>query len=291
MVDTPELNLHYELNTEEACADFLYQLKWPSGFSCPSCGFRHAYRINSRRLPLFECSRCSFQASLTAGTVMDRSRTPLTKWFKAIQLISDPDCGISALALSRSIQVTYKTAWTILHKIRHAMSRFEASNPLSGNVILNDSCYGRPYNPTVNLHPQETPVLIGASMSDGEPSHIVIRAIPPGHLLGNQITRQGTDAFIKQHVASDASVSEIQIKKYSPRKQKKALPVFRRAHQWINTTFHGLAKKHLQSYLTEFCCRTNMQLASLSTFHGISRICAMFGSITYFRIISRKPYI
>jgi transposase-like protein len=286
---TEEVCANFLVN-EEACADYLFSLKWPNGYSCPSCSFRHAYRISTRRLPLYECSRCGHQASLIAGTVMEGTRTSLSKWFKAINLISDPQSGISASSLSRTIAVTYKTAWTILHKIRLAMAKSEAANPLSGNIILNDSCYGRPYNPSVNLHPQETPVLIGASMIDGEPSRIVIRAVSPKHLLGNQITRHGTAAFIQQHVSPNAIVSDTQVRKYSPRKLKLALPLFHHAYQWINATFHGLGVKHLQTYFAEFCCRTNIHLTNTPIFQEISRICTSFGSVPYSRIIRRTPY-
>lgn len=277
------------LETEEACADYLFCTKWPTGFSCPSCSFRHAYRISTRRLPLYECSRCGYQASLTAGTVMEGSRTSLIKWFKAIKLISDPVSGISALALSRIILVTYKTAWTMLQKIRHAMGKSEAAQPLTGEVILNDSCYGRPYNPTVLLHPQETPVLIGASLSGDALSRIKITPVSPAHLIGNQISRYGTEDFVQRYVSPEASVIDIQVKRYSPRKLKKALPLFRHAHHWINTTFHGLGKKHLQTYFSEFCCRTNLQLASFPIFEEISRICTRYRRKTYARIIQTIP--
>jgi transposase-like protein len=281
-----EINQSFALlNTEEACAEYLFQLKWPAGFSCPSCSFRHAYKITSRRLPLYECSRCRHQTSIISGTVMQGSRTALSKWFLAIKLISDPSQGISALTLSQIIAVTYKTAWTLLHKIRFAMGKTVAEDPLSGNVILNDACYGRPYNPSVDLHPQETPVLIGSSLTTGEPSKIVIRAVAPEHISGNQINRSAAAAFIDQHVSPNASITDIQIKRYSPRLLKKSLPLFRVAHQWINSTFHGLGKKHLQTYFNEFSCRTNLQLASAPIFDGVSRICATNPTIIYASII------
>jgi transposase-like protein len=284
------IQMQPSLDTEEACAEYLYQLKWPKGFICPCCGFRHAYKLVSRRLPLYECSWCGHQASLTAGTVMEGTRTALTKWFLAIKLVSDPIQGISALALSSIIKVTYKTAWSMLHKIRYGMGMAVAADPLSGTVTINDSCYGRPYNPSIRLHPQETPVLIGATMTNGEPSRIVIHAVSEANLYDKQITRYGAEAFIKQHVTPDATVSDIQIKRYSTRKSKLTLPLFRVAHQWINTTFHGLGKKHLQAYFAEFCCRTNLQLGSIPIFEGISRLCTMFGGISYSTIIRRPPF-
>lgn len=95
-----------ELDTEEACAAYLFRLKWPNGFVCPSCGYRHAYMILTRRIPLYECSACARQTSLTVGTAMENSRTSLAKWFTAIRLISDPQQGINAVNLSRILSVT-----------------------------------------------------------------------------------------------------------------------------------------------------------------------------------------
>lgn len=70
--------------TEEACVDYFFSLKWPSGFSCPQCGHSHAYITNTRRLPLYECLQCHHQTSLIAGTIMSGSRTSLHKWLTAI---------------------------------------------------------------------------------------------------------------------------------------------------------------------------------------------------------------
>lgn len=278
------------LFSEEACTDYLTQLKWPNGFSCPHCYYTQAYITRTRRLPLYECVNCRHQTSLTAGTVMEGSRTSLTKWFIALKLVSNPHQGISALALSRIIAVTYKTAWTMLHKIRYALGQAEASTQLEGSVILNDAWYGKPYNPSVELHTQETPLLIGAVMAQDQPVRIAISMVPPQHLSNRLIIPAATTAFIRKHVSSSSSVKDIQVKPYTPIKLKKARPLFRLATYWINSTFHGLGKKHLQAYLDEFCCRTNMRLASIPIFEGISRLCTMFGTIRYSALIHRKLF-
>jgi transposase-like protein len=64
-------------HTEEACADYLFQIKWPNGFDCPRCHHHQYYQTTTRRLPLYECTHCHHQASLTVGTVMKGSRTPV----------------------------------------------------------------------------------------------------------------------------------------------------------------------------------------------------------------------
>lgn len=278
------------LDSEEACAEYLYQLKWPNGFVCSACSHRHAYQITTRRLPLFECANCGHQASLIAGTVMEGTRTPLTKWFLAIKLISNPCRGISAFALSQIIAVTYKTAWTMLHKLRFVMGKFEADTPLTGNVTINDAWYGRPYNPSLYRHPQETPVLIGATMSDNEHKRITIHMLPLKHISDKVILPVGTHDFIKKYVSPSASIREIQTKRYTPKKLKKVQPLFRHTCAWMNSTFHGIGRKHLQAYFNEYCCRTNLQLSSRPIFEGISELCTKYGSITYAALILRAFY-
>lgn len=120
--------------SEQECIERLMQARWPDGFRCPRCGSPAHYRVSGRRLPLFVCAVCRRHVSLISGTVMERSRVPLPKWFTAIALIS---CGpISAVALAEQIRVTYKTAWLMLHKLRSAMSRHEERARLTGLVRL-----------------------------------------------------------------------------------------------------------------------------------------------------------
>jgi len=269
------------LDTEESCADYLFRLKWPAGFVCPVCGCRHAYTISTRRLPLYECAGCGHQTSLTTGTVMEGSRTPLAKWFIAIRLQSDTERGISALALSRILSVTYKTAWSLLHKIRSAMGKAENSSPLSGRVILHDASYARPpFHSSAAPHPKETPLLVGASLSDeGQTTRVIIQSAEAdlGHLSDEWISPEAVAVFRRDHMAADAQVLECQVKRYASRRSKKALPLVQQARDWLRDTFHGIGKKYLQAYLHEFCCRTNLQMAAVSIFAGISRICARTG--------------
>ena len=88
---------------ENACVEYLYNVKWPTGFVCPVCGCRHCYAIKTRRQ--YQCANCRHQTSLTANTVMHRSHLPLTKWFWAIYLVACDKRGISALALAGKIEV------------------------------------------------------------------------------------------------------------------------------------------------------------------------------------------
>ncbi|MTI82891.1 MAG: IS1595 family transposase [Firmicutes bacterium] len=107
-------------SSEEACQEHLFNMRWAEGFECPRCGCKEYYHISSRRH--YQCRDCNYQASLTAGTIFHKTRTALRKWFWAIFLVANDKRGFSALSLQHSIDVSYPTAWLMLHKIRTAMS-------------------------------------------------------------------------------------------------------------------------------------------------------------------------
>jgi Zn ribbon nucleic-acid-binding protein len=86
------LEFQDRFGTEEACEQYLFQCKWPEGFECPRCGNDYYYYVKRRRL--LECIECGHQTSLTAGTIMHRTRTPLRKWFIAAYFITTLTPGI-----------------------------------------------------------------------------------------------------------------------------------------------------------------------------------------------------
>lgn len=265
------------LASEEECAAYIFRLKWPRGFVCPDCFHTHAYTISTRRLPLYECAACKRQTSLIAGTVMEGTRTPLTKWFTAIRLISDRKQGISALKLQDMLSVTYKTAWSMLHKLRCAIAQEQCHKPLYGEVIIHDASYGRPKCASMlGPYPQEKLLLAGASVSEDEgvsqvALHMVdsSKHVRQGNLLSSAVTE-----FRSEHEIESSQVSSCQLKRYTPRKNKRLMPFVTEACQWLTGTFRGIGRKHLQNYLHEFCCRVNLELAGRSVFEGISRLCA-----------------
>ena len=136
------LEFQKKFSNEEDCRNHLYKIRWPNGFRCPVCNNNHAYKIVKRNL--FECSECSYQVSVTAGTVMHKTRTPLTIWFWAIYLISNDKRGVSATQLSQQFGISYPTAWLIIHKIRKAMCDRDSKYALAGIVEMDDSFFGAP---------------------------------------------------------------------------------------------------------------------------------------------------
>lgn len=126
--------------TEEACADYLFRSRWPEGFACPKCRSPDAYGIESRGL--HQCRSCRYQVSLTAGTVLHRTRLPLRQWFWAAYLVTTHTPGFSALQLQRQLGLSrYETAWTMLHKLRRAMIRPERDQ-IGGTVEVDETYVG-----------------------------------------------------------------------------------------------------------------------------------------------------
>ena len=105
---------------EAACREYLFRSRWPDGFRCRRCASAAATAL-PRRL-LWQCSACRYQVSVTAGSVLHRTRTPLHLWFWAAYLVTTGTPGISALQLQRQLGLSrYETAWMMLHKLRRAM--------------------------------------------------------------------------------------------------------------------------------------------------------------------------
>ena len=116
------LQFERQFGTEEACRDYLATLRWPEGFRCRRCGSTRAWSRKARAL--MECAGCGYQSSITAGTIFDRTRIPLTIGFRAMWLVTNAKNGISALSVQRQLGFKrYETAWTLLHKLRRAMVR------------------------------------------------------------------------------------------------------------------------------------------------------------------------
>ncbi len=102
------------------CAKFLIDRRWPEGFICPRCGGGRAVLLRSRAWT-YECLDCGRQTSVTAGTILHRTKLPLSLWFWAAHLMATHSNGISALQLKAQLGVTYKTAWLLEHKLRRSM--------------------------------------------------------------------------------------------------------------------------------------------------------------------------
>ena len=136
-----EVAFRERFGTEEACRAALFEMRWREGLTCPACGHHGFCALKTRRL--FQCNRCKKQVRLTAGTVFQDTKLPLTTWFLAIYHLSQSKGGISSIELARRLGTRQPTAWLIKHKLMRAMAERETSKPqLQGRVEIDDAYLG-----------------------------------------------------------------------------------------------------------------------------------------------------
>ena len=106
--------------TDDACAAYLAELRWPDGFHCPASGHDQAWLLETKSWT-HECAGCRKQTSVTSGTVMHGSKLALSVWFCASYLKAAHPDGLSAKELQRQLGLgSYETAWRLSAKLRRA---------------------------------------------------------------------------------------------------------------------------------------------------------------------------
>jgi hypothetical protein len=177
-VDYPRAGAHYPrstgeflawFGTDEDCLDYLEWLRWPGGFACPHCGHAGGWRLADGRV---ECGDCSRRTSVTAGTIFDKTRTPLTVWFHACWLFATAKDGISARYLQRVLEIgSYQTAWAMLHRLRSALVR-PGRGRLAGTVEVDETFIGGEEHGLRGGRQPGKKVLAGIAVEIGEPKGI-----------------------------------------------------------------------------------------------------------------------
>lgn len=173
---------------EEACAAYLAQSRRPEGFEGPRCGGKESFNLPRRRL--FQCKACSRQVSLTAGTVMRRTRTPPSQWFRAARPMTTLTPGISAVRLKgQPGPGSCRTAWTMLHKLRKAAVRPDCEK-LHGKVEVDDACVGGKEEDVVGRDVKtKTPVVAAVEARGHASGRVRLRAAGARAGGGNRVSR------------------------------------------------------------------------------------------------------
>src|SRR5206468_4974616 len=132
------VDLIEQFGSEDRCRIYLEELRWPTGVRCIRCGSSKISRIKKR--DQFDCDSCTYQFSVRAGTIFHDSHLPLWKWFLAVYMMTESKKGMSALQIKRSLEIAYKTAWYLCHRIRAAMSQATAKDgKLEGTVEADET--------------------------------------------------------------------------------------------------------------------------------------------------------
>lgn len=272
-----EFQLQY--NTEAACRAELFRLRFPEGFVCPVCGCREYYPIHGRNT--FQCRACRHQTSVTAGTVMHRTRLPLTTWFWAIYLCATDKRGISAVQLSRTLGICYESAWSLLGRIRTAMGQRDEQYLISGIVEMDD-CYvgGVSHNGKRGRGTDKPEVVVSLSKSEnGAALYVRMRAV-------NNIQRKTLQQIIDENFAPETKVEcdgyssylslegvQVHAKKYEQGDLHWVHKTISNLKSFLLGTYHGRCT-NLQSYLDEYCFRFNRRMTGNQIFLRLVRAVA-----------------
>lgn len=257
--------------TETACREYVAEMRWSDGFVCPTCtsttGRRHERG--------WWCPTCRKWASLTAGTAFGGTHVPLRTWLEAIWLTTNEKDGMSARGLERATGVNYRTAWSMLHKVRANFAQHNRE-PLSGLVEINqtfvcDQAIGS--NPRERSHQRKAIVVIACeclrcaktgSIRIGRLADATATAIEPWVTAnvekGSSIHTVGRSGCARlktlgyRHMATAMSTSPDSEHVVFPRVETVASLL----RHWLLGTYQGSVRgDHIDTYLDEFVFRFN----------------------------------
>ena len=263
------ITLMDKFNCDDTCREALEKIRWPHGPACIRCGL-----IGVPELPaggIYQCSSCSYQFSVTAGTIMHDSHLPLRKWFIAIYLMCVSKKGISAHQLHRTLGIAYRTAWYLCHRIREAMGNDPFDGPtLVGVVEVDETLVGGKAKGRGRAYKGNKTWVAGAIQRGGK---IRLERIPnvKRHTLHEFIGRTVKDEA--EAIYTDELKSYLGIADDNTRHET----VNHSAEQWVigdvhtNSiegvwslfkrsiigTFHKMSVKHMDRYLEELEWRHN----------------------------------
>lgn len=279
---------------EAACQAYLAACRWTEGYRCTRCQNTEAFELAGRRL--WQCKACGYQTSVTAGTILHRTRMPLTLWFWAAYLVTTHTPGLSALQLQRQLGLdSYETAWAMLHKLRRAMVRPDRE-ALKEKVEVDEVYIG---GPEAGLEGGRQLVckalVVGAVEVRGKGSgRVRLQVVPDAS--GASLT-----GFVAANVQRGAVVltdgwggyAPLQGMGYrhrpkvqgNPERAAKILPrvhrVFGNLQTWLRGTHHGVGKQHLQVYLDEFTFRFNTRRTPMAAFQTLLGLATARAPTTY----------
>jgi len=296
-----EFQAHFA--SDEACAEYLFERRWPDGFVCPGCGGGRAWLLRTKAFT-YECAGCGRQTSVTAGTIMHASKLPLATWFWAAFLMATHSNGISALQLQSQLGLgSYRTAWMLCAKLRRAMVNPERE-PLCGVVEADETI--------LPFRTKDDPVVLPAGRSgvgkmlvagavevdDGVPRRARLTVI-------ESFAKNEIHAFVLGAVAPQTrlvtddwpayqGIPEITHKAITlgPMAAHVVLPwthrLFSNLKRWGLGVYHGLRRKNLQRYLDEFVFRFNRRRTRHAAFATLLAIAARTEPVPYHLLTAKS---
>src|SRR4051794_7660141 len=286
---------------EAACAEWLLEHRWGSGFACPECG-HDGYRRLGRKVLTLQCRACRRETSVTAGTGLPRRPLPLKVWFLAAWLVATHKNGMSARQLWKQLGLgSYKSARLLLRKLRRAMVDPDRE-PLAGLVEVDET--------SLPFRAGDEPARPGRS-HDGKllvAGAVEIRGKGPGRArlaVIEDYAAATLGAFVVGNVASGSTVVSDGWSGYARLKDVKHDPkgigdtpahlvlpwshrVFANAKRWALGVYHGLREEHLQAYLDEFVFRFNRRRTPAAAFDRLLGLSLTLEPATYQMLVVRS---
>lgn len=279
---------------EDSCWKHLVKLRWPDGFVCPRCGHEKAGFHSKRKL--HQCKACRYQASATAGTIFHKTKIPLRKWFWFIFLMSSQKTGVSIQGLQRLLGIkSYKTAWSMAHKVRKAMADRDASYQLANLVEMDDSYFGPPGRGQRGRGAKgKVPVVVAVENRGKKPGFAAMRVVDNlksahiAHFAKSKIKEQQTvrtDGYVSYYCLSGCGYElDMRIVGNGPNASKE-LPwvhtLIANAKSMLRGAHHGVSHKYLQRYLDEFCYRFNRRYWPSQLFNRLLKAALVTPAVIY----------
>ena len=311
-----------ELGTEEQCLAFLENLRWPDGVRCLFCNSPRISKyislgrekrdemgaLTGKRGPdrhIYHCAECKEQFTAMCGTIFNDSHLPLQKWMLAVAIMCNAKKGVFAKQLQRDLEVSYKTAWYLSHRIREGMILNNAADDrqMTGAVEADETYVGGKYDRRLKRAKYDKPAVFG--MLERETGRVVAKHIP----VANQ-WQIGQEMDAK--VIKDAQVMTDESRLYLnlTRKGFEHDIVIHSDKQWVKGnvhtqgidgfwgllkrgvigTFHQISVKHLDRYVQEFSYRWNGR--ENQEMFVITVACLVLGTpLPYAKLVGEKPMI
>jgi transposase-like protein len=290
-----------EFGTEKACRDYIVSIRWPDGFLCPRCGHNKAWPIGDA---LFQCTSCRYRTSIIAGTIFQDTHKSLTMWFRAMWWVASQKSGASALGLQKVLGLgSYETAWSWLHKIRHAMVR-PGREKLSGFVEVDDTYIGGEHEGKQGRGSENKAlVAIGVEVNDGKIGRIrlsrvanasgasLVKFVQESVEKGSTVNTDGWQGY--NGLTSEGYIHEVTFAKHTEKTE--LLPhvhlIVSLIKRWLLGTHQGAVRgKHLDYYLDEYTFRFNRRTSHYrgKLFYRLIQNAVAVEPITYEGIVNRE---
>jgi len=262
--------------------ELLESLRWPNGPTCPHCKNTTAkpiYKLSANpesnrpvRAGVYKCGACRKQFTVTVGTIFEDSHIPIGKWLMAIFILCSSKKGMSAHQLHRMLDITYKSAWFMAHRIRFAMGEGPLAELLSGTVEIDETFVGGKGDMRTK-HLRRTPVVALIQRSGAARTKVVasvtqknLRSILDECTAKDTVINTdqagvyiGLKKHFKQHAIVNHSVDEYARKNAdgSVAHVNTCESFFSLLKRGVAGSFHHVSREHLHRYATEFTFRWN----------------------------------